>query len=174
MTVGRIPSRSALPPGEEPSKSQRKRDMTALQALGERLTELPASQLEALPLDEDLRDAVLLARRISSHEGRRRQMQLIGKLMRNIDAAPIAAAIGAVDDQRRSDARSHLIVEQWRDSLLGDDANLPAFCERFDTADAAKLKALIARARHERSHELPPRAGRELFRRLREAIAARN
>lgn len=165
---------STLPPNQEPSKSQRKRDMTALQRLGERLTELPPSQLEGLPLEENLRDAVLLARRITSHEGKRRQMQLVGKLMRSIDPEPIVKAMGLVDDQRRSDARSHLVVEQWRDALLTDDKNLAAFCERFPSANADKLRVLIGKTRHERSHELAPRAGRELFRKLREAITTKS
>jgi ribosome-associated protein len=76
-----------------PSKSQVKRDMAELQALGEQLTRLPDSQLATIALEDDLREALAELKRIKSHEARRRQVQLIGKLMRGADADAIRAAL---------------------------------------------------------------------------------
>lgn len=86
---------------DAPSKSERKRRSADLQALGEALIDLPDSELDGLPLPESLRDAVLLARRITQHGGLYRQKQYIGKLMRRIDAEPILAAIAARRDAKR-------------------------------------------------------------------------
>lgn len=81
---------------ERPSKSQRKREMHELQALGERLVALPEARLRAMPLPPELLDAVLEARAISARGGRKRQLQYIGRLMREVDAEPIRAALAAV------------------------------------------------------------------------------
>src|SRR3954469_4568635 len=79
-----------------PSKTRRKHDSHALQALGEALAELPDERLAGLPIEESLVDAVRTHTRTRSHEGRRRQMQYIGKLMRAVDAEPIREAIAAL------------------------------------------------------------------------------
>src|SRR5512145_2029455 len=105
---------------DRPSKSLRKRQSTDLQALGETLIELPASELAELPLPENLRDAVELARRITAHGGLYRQKQYIGKLMRKIDAEPIRAALAARKDRERVAAMRFRKVEHWRDRLLAD------------------------------------------------------
>ena len=89
---------------ERPSKSERKRRSDDLQSLGEALIDLPDSELDALPLPEQLRDAVLLARKITAHGGLYRQKQYIGKLMRKIDAEPIRAALNAKRERERVDA----------------------------------------------------------------------
>ena len=81
----------AEPAAERPSKSQRKREMSALQALGESLLRLSAAELARIDLPEPLREAIAETARISSHEGRRRQLQYIGKLMRSTDVEPIRA-----------------------------------------------------------------------------------
>lgn len=90
---------------ERPSKSQRKRDMTELQQLGVRLVACNPDQLARLNLPESLRDAVLAAQRIHAHEGRRRQLQYIGRLMRNSDADAIRAAYEAMFPGTRSGRR---------------------------------------------------------------------
>jgi len=77
----------------KPSKSARKRAYLALQKLGEELITLRESDLQAMPLDEELRDAVLEARRIKAHGALRRQKQYIGKLMGRIDPEPIREAL---------------------------------------------------------------------------------
>ena len=109
---------------DRPSKTQRKKEMIALQDLGEALVKLPAGQLEKLALPEALRDAVIEARRIHSFPALRRQMQFIGRLMRTIDAAPIAERIGAWRGENDlENARFH-VLERWRDRLLADDEAL--------------------------------------------------
>ncbi|MEI7447083.1 MAG: ribosome biogenesis factor YjgA, partial [Burkholderiales bacterium] len=103
-----------------PSKSQRKRDMHALQDLGERLVELPVSQFEKLELPPELVDAVALARRITSREGRRRQLQYVGKLMRraDVDAEAIRARLEIDDVQHRLETAVMHAAERWRDTLI--------------------------------------------------------
>src|SRR5690349_25086519 len=98
---------------ERPSKSLRKRQSTDLQRLGEALIALPQNELDALPLPENLRDAVQLARRITAHGGLYRQKQYIGKLMRKIDAEPIRAALDARRDRERVAALRFRRVEHW-------------------------------------------------------------
>src|SRR5688500_7046060 len=107
---------------ERPSKSERKRQSTDLQTLGEALIELPQNELDALPLPENLRDAVELARRITAHGGLYRQKQYIGKLMRKIDAEPIREAIEARRDRERVEAMRFHRIEEWREKLLGEGA----------------------------------------------------
>jgi ribosome-associated protein len=155
---------------ERPSKSERKRQSTDLQALGEALIALPASELEALPLPENLRDAVELARRITAHGGLYRQKQYIGKLMRKIDAEPIRAALASRKDRERVSALRFRRIEQWRDRLLAEGSGaIEALRTEINVEfDAPSLARLVERARAERTREQPPHATRELFRMLRE------
>lgn len=157
---------------ERPSKSERKRRSDDLQALGEALIELPESELEALPLPDMLRDAVLLARRITAHGGLYRQKQYIGKIMRKIDAEPIREALDSRRDRERVEALRFHRIEQWRDRLLLEGA--PAI-ERLRAEvkeiDVPALTALVERARNEQGSNSSTHATRELFRMLRELLA---
>jgi ribosome-associated protein len=157
---------------DRPSKSLRKRQSTDLQALGEQLITLSASELEALPLPENLRDAVELARRITAHGGLYRQKQYIGKLMRKIDAEPIRAALAARKDHERVSALRFRRVEQWRDRLLAEGAGSIDTLRAETNAqfDTGALTRLVERARAERTREQPPHATRELFRMLRDIL----
>ena len=162
---------------DRPSKSERKRQSTDLQALGEALIELPASEFEALPLPENLRDAVELARRITAHGGLYRQKQYIGKLMRKIDAEPIRAALAARKDRERVAALRFRRIEHWRDRLIaegpsGIDALRTELNVEFDPASLARLveRAISERTRAEGTRDHPPHATRELFRMLREIL----
>ena len=146
-----------------PSKSLRKRESHDLQALGEALIELPQDELDAMPLPEALRDAVMLARRITAHGGLYRQKQFIGKLMRKIDAEPIRQAIEARRDRDRAAARAFHLLERWRARLIDDAAALDEFVEAYPHADRTLLARLIAQAQHERDTKRPPKAARELF-----------
>ena len=156
-----------------PSKSQRKRDSSDLQTLGEALIELPAGELDDLPLPENLRDAVMLARRITAHGGLYRQKQYIGKLMRKIDAEPIRAAIEARRDRERVAALRFRRLEQWRDRIVreGRPAADEFVVEFARELDAAELASLAQRANQEQQAGQPPTAARELFRRLRDAMS---
>ena len=155
---------------EKPSKTQRKREMHELQALGARLVELNSEQLSEIGLPEDLRDAVEFARRTTKHEARRRQMQYIGKLMRSVDPAPILEKLKIWDGvSAEHTARQHR-VERWRDRLLEDESVVEELARAHPGIDARRLRALARKAREERASGAPPRAYRELFRALREIV----
>ncbi len=158
-----------------PSKSQQKRDMTALQKLGEELVGYPAERLERIDLPDDLRSAIDEARRIHDHEGRRRQMQYIGRLMRDVDAAPIRAAIEAFEGASREEAAALHALERWRERLLDDDEALTAFATEHTAALAPdtlqRLRTTIRMARKERQEARPPKHFRELFKLLRAVVS---
>lgn len=158
---------------DRPSKSERKRRSDDLQALGEALIQLSAAELDALPLPDQLRDAVLLAQRITAHGGLYRQKQFIGKLMRKIDAAPIREAMNARRDRERVEALRFHRIEQWRDRLLGEGVEAVTKLQaEFPDIDAATIRSLTERARKEQqtsTQKITP-AGRELFRVLRESM----
>jgi ribosome-associated protein len=155
---------------EGPSKSLRKRQSHDLQALGEALIDLPQAELDALPLPDPLRDAVMLARRITKHGGLYRQKQFIGKLMRKIDAESIRDALEARRERDRTAARQFHLVERWRARLIDEDGALNEFVESYSIADLAPLARLISQARHERNAERTPKAARELFGLIEKAI----
>ncbi len=160
---------------EGPSKSERKRQSSDLQALGEALIDLPQTELDALPLPENLRDAVMLARRITAHGGLYRQKQYIGKLMRKIDAEPIRTAIDSRRDRERLAAMRFRRIEQWRDRIVREGRPaLDQFARECEGGIAppafAELADLTDQAVREQREKLPPRAIRELFRKLREAM----
>jgi ribosome-associated protein len=155
---------------ERPSKTRRKRDMTELQKLGERLLALSADQRARIDLPEALREALAQAARINSHEARRRQLQYVGRLMRGVDAEPIRHALdNATGASKAAVALMHR-CEHLRDRLLDDDAALTAFLAEFPDIDAQPLRAMIRAARRERERALPPTHARELYRWLHELL----
>lgn len=153
---------------ERPSKSQRKRDSHALQALGEQLVELPAARFESLELPEQLEAAVREARAIRQRGGRKRQLQYIGRLMRELDAEPIRAQLAALEGRDQRSIALHHAAERWRARLVaeGDEA-LGALLEEHPQADRQQLRQLVRGARAEHAAGKPPRSYRELFRALR-------
>ncbi|OJX08780.1 MAG: hypothetical protein BGO72_15450 [Burkholderiales bacterium 70-64] len=157
---------------EAPSKSQLKRDMLALQALGERLLPLPDERLQQLPVPPELIEAVRLARGIRAREGLRRQLQYVGRLMREVDAQALRAAL---DDETREQRLATAVMheaERWRERLLADDRALADWLERHPgTRDG--VGPLVPRARRELAAGAPGRAYRELYRALRERLAER-
>ena len=156
--------------GEYVSKTQRKRDMHALQDLGEALVALPASRLAELDLPERLHDAVAEARRISRFGALRRQLQYIGRLMRDIDSSAIAARLDAWNGQSR-EATAHLHqLERWRERLLEDDAALEALLAEYPQADVPRLRALVRNARREQAEGRPPANFRALFQALKDIV----
>ena len=153
-----------------PSKSQRKRDMHALQALGGELVRLTRDQLQRIELPDDLREAVEFAHRVTSHEGRRRHMQYLGKLMRQVDADAIREAIAlATGESRAAVALMHL-AERWRDRLIADDDALTEFVAAHPAADVQWLRTTIRAARREGASQQGPRHARELYRWLHEQL----
>lgn len=155
----------ALPP-ERPSKTQRKKASHDLQDLGEALVALPESRTEALPLSDTLRDAVSEYRRTRSHEGRRRQMQFIGKLMRQTDVEPIRQAVTEMQLGRAKDALALHESERWRAELIADDAALTRWVQQHPDGDLQQLRTLVRNARKDAALEPEQRSGRayrELF-----------
>lgn len=152
-----------------PSKSQLKRDMTRLQALGEQFAALPQDHIERCPIPDTLREAVLTYRKTRSHEGRRRQMQYIGKLMRQSDPAPIEAAVLAMQAGQARDTLALHQAERWRDALLDDDDATTRWLAEHPDTDTQQLRSLIRAARKDRAAPGPEgghrqsRAFRELF-----------
>jgi ribosome-associated protein len=155
-----------------PSKSQRKRDMIALQRLGERLVEVPPSTLASLELPEILLDAIALARRITAHEGRRRQMQYIGRLMRRVDADAVRARLALDDAHHHTGVAVMHAAERWRDALLVQPDRLAEFVARYPGTAALALHPMVRAAAAEAARQQRGRHYRELFRALRDILAA--
>jgi ribosome-associated protein len=150
------------------SKTQRKKEMHALQQLGAALVELPPAQLDSLPLSEELAAAVREAHRIASHEARRRHLQYIGRIMREVDPGPIRAALEDLQGRSGAARARHRRIEQWRERLLADDGALTDFAREHAQADLQALRTLIRNARAEISAKRTPHAQRALFRVLRD------
>lgn len=151
-----------------PSKSQLKREMTALQDLGAELVALSKERLAKIDMPERLRDALLDAQRFTKHEARRRQMQYIGKIMRDIDAAPLRAAMDEINGvSEAANIRQHKL-EKLRTRLMEDEAVFSEVARDFPRADIQHLRQLRRNALKEVQQGKPPRAYRELFRELRD------
>jgi ribosome-associated protein len=160
---------------DRPSKGARKRAADELQELGEALIEMPDEVLDGLPLPEILRDAVINARRITSHGASLRQRQYIGKLMRKVDAGPIRAAIEARRRDERIAARRFRRIEIWRDRLIAEPHIAAAqLKEELPAADVEHARALALQAAEDARHGRAPRAARQLFQYLRELMLAGN
>jgi len=154
------------------SKSQRKREAHALQALGESLVKLNKSALAQIPLPDGLRHAIEEAQRLHQHGALKRQLQYIGKLMRQCDVEPIRTAYEKVTNSFREDVEHHHELELWRDRLLSDgDPALEQLLAEYPGVDRQHLRQLIRTAHMEAAKAKPPKAARELFRYLRELIA---
>ena len=154
----------------KPSKSARKREQLELQQLGERLIGLSAGELQALPIDERLRDAVLAASKIRAHGALRRQKQLIGKLMRNCDPEPIRRALFAREADDRLAKRIFADAERWRDRITaGGDVAIREFCEQTGAA-AAPLTELLGGIRTAPGERAEKSLRRQLFRAVHDAL----
>jgi ribosome-associated protein len=158
----------STPQDDIPSKTRRKQAMHALQALGAELVELPKSRTDEIGLPEALNRALADARRFTAHEARRRQIQYIGRLMRDIDPEPIRTALERFHGKSRAEAARLKMLERWRSRLIEDDAALTEYAAEHAHADIQALRTLIRNARREIAAARPPRAQRELYRVLRE------
>jgi ribosome-associated protein len=153
-----------------PSKSRQKREVEALQALGEILVELPDAQFKRIELPDELRTAVADCRKITQNGALRRQKQYIGKLMRGIDPAPIQAQLDVFSGVSAAEnARLHQ-AEKWREKLIADNETLTLFLNQYPDADATHLRQLIRNARDEAARNKPPKAFREIYKALREVM----
>jgi ribosome-associated protein len=164
---------------DEQSRTDLKRESAELQKLGEELLTLRADLLERLLLSEKLKDAVLEAKRITSFEGKRRQMQFIGKLMRLVDPAVLDTVRSALSEQSSGSAQENLILhlaESWRERLLGAEDAFGDWLAQHPDTDSQQLRALIRQARKDALPEKPGaavrhgRAYRDIFQILREHL----
>jgi ribosome-associated protein len=153
-------------PQDPPSKSQKKREMLELQAIGAALVELNDAQLKDLDLPNELAAAIQEMRRTKGHEGRRRQLQYIGRIMRQVDGEGIAAKLELMTQPARREVAQLHKAEQWRERLLKDPEALLQVGELRPGLDLARLRKLVREALAERAQSRPPRAYRELFRAL--------
>jgi ribosome-associated protein len=171
--------------GNGSSKSELKRESTELQRLGEELLALRADLLKRLALPEKLNEALAEAGRITNFEGRRRQIQYIGKLMRGLDEEALESVRAALEEQRRGSAGEALALhqaEKWRDDLIGKEEALQQWLSAYPQTDSQQLRALIRQARKDvqpdqdaLSKGLAPRQGRayrEIFQLVKEQLAS--
>jgi ribosome-associated protein len=159
------------------SRTKKKLQVEELQRLGAALIALPPTQLDALALPVQLLTAVREAQRITSHGALRRQVQFIGKVMRKVDPEPVRAALAAIAGNSAAARARQKRLEQWRERLIGNDEALTElmgeFAGRHAGVDLQAMRTLIRNARKEIAEARPPRAQRELFRVLREALEGR-
>ena len=158
---------------EPPSKSSLKREMHALQDLGEQLVALSPERLKKVPLPESLYEAIRDAQRFKM-EARRRQMQYIGKLMRNIDPGPIQAQLDIFNGNSAAEVAKMHRLERLRNELLEDEKAIGAIADAWPDADLQYLRTLRRNALKEREAAKPPKSFREIFRVLRELQEARD
>jgi ribosome-associated protein len=158
---------------EPPSKTRRKQQMTELQALGAELVALPESQFRQMPMSERLMIAARDARKITSFEGKRRQLQYVGRLMRDeedgiIEAmrAKLAAFKG---ESNAENARFHA-MEKIRDAMLADDAAITQFIADHAGVDVQHLRNLVREARKDAQAARAPRHARDVFKLIRETL----
>lgn len=153
--------------GVEKSRTQLKKEATALQKMGEKLVLLSDDPLNRIGLPSRLLEAIQTCRTIKSRGARRRQMQYIGTLMRSVDAKSIERARLAIDqgDQRQTEAFHR--IEAWRDQLVdGNDEAIFEIMDTFADVDRHRLRQLVRSARREKEKNAPPKSARNLFRYL--------
>ena len=155
-----------------PSRSQRKRDMTHLQKIGERLVGLSREQTDRIPLPLELREAVAFARTLTSHGAKRRQMQRIGALMREVDPAPIQVGLDRLDQRDFREVMRFKEAESWRDRLLTEgDTALEALAAAFPSADRQQIRQLVRNAGKTAAPPVQARAAKALFRAIASLLA---
>lgn len=159
---------------DAPSKTRLKQQSHELQKLGLALAELSDARLARVQLPERLLDAIEQYRDTRTHEGRRRQLQYVGKLMREVDPEPLREAVA---EAKLGSARDTLLLheaERWRDALLADDEALTRWLQQHADCDAQRLRSLIRAARRENAapaEQRNPRSARELFQFIRPWLA---
>ena len=154
---------------QEPSKSQLKREDTALQDLAKELAGLSTAQLSGLSLPEDIFDAVRATASMPPKGARKRQLKFIGGLLRNLDVDPLREELAALKSQSVHTAREHHKIEQWRDRLLAEDNQaLTNLLNEYPSADRQQIRQLIRNAKKETETGKPPKSSRLIYRYLKE------
>lgn len=152
---------------ERPSKTALKQQSHDLQKLGQALADLSQDRLDRTEMPDALRDALHEYRRTKSHEGRRRQMQYVGKLMRSADEAPLREAVAAAELGTATQALQLHGIERWRAELIADDEALTRWLQAHPDTDTQQLRSLVRAARRDTATLTPedrqPKSVRELF-----------
>ena len=152
------------------SKTKLKAEADAAQSIGKSLVDLPIDKLIKLALPETLFDAVLEAKRLTANGAIRRQMQYLGRLMRDIDAAPIVEQLQAWEGKNtQENARFHS-MERWRDRMIENADAVSEFLVAHPHTDSQQLRTLIRNAQKEAAANKPPKSSRELFKLIRTII----
>jgi len=154
------------PEYDRPSKSELKRQSNELQKLGEQLIEAPRDRVKRVPMPDEVKDAILMAQTITNHEGRRRQLQYVGKMMRTLDEEEVAVIQRTIESWKgasKAETASLHALERRRDKLLADDKALTQLLEEHPHLDVQHLRTLIRNARKEQAENKPPKAYREIF-----------
>jgi ribosome-associated protein len=150
-----------------PSKTRLKQQSHDLQTLGIAIAELSDARLEAIEMPDALRDAIVMFRRTRTHEGRRRQMQYVGKLMRSADEAALREAVAAATLGSARDTLALHEAERWRAELIADDDALARWLQQHADTDTQHLRSLVRAARRDAAGLTPearqPKSLRELF-----------
>jgi ribosome-associated protein len=150
------------------SKTKLKAEADAAQQLGKKLVELPKDKLVKLDLSEKLFEAVLDAKRITANGGLRRQMQYLGRLMREVDTTPITEQLDRWEGKNNEENARFHGLERWRERLLTDTDAVSAFVEAYPSTDVQRMRTLIRNAQKEHLANKPPKSSRELFKMLRD------
>ena len=151
---------------ERPSKSELKRQMDELQKLGAQLVAEPRDRVKRVPMPDEVKDAILMCQTITNHEGKRRQLQYVGKMMRTLDEEEVAVIQRTIDSWKgasKAETAALHALERRRDKLLADDKALTQLLEENPELDVQHLRTLIRNARKEQAESKPPKAYRELF-----------
>jgi len=154
------------PEYDRPSKSELKRQSNELQKLGEQLIDAPRDRVKRVEMPEDVKEAILMCQTITNHEGRRRQLQFVGKKMRTLDEEEVAVIQRAIESWKgasKAETASLHALERRRDKLLADDKALTQLLEDYPELDVQQLRTLIRNARKEQAENKPPKAYREIF-----------
>ena len=150
------------------SKTKLKAEADAQQELGVRLTELPKDRLLKLNLPEDVVTAILDTKKITANGAIRRHRQYLGRLMREIDTAPITEQLARWEGKHTAENAYFHGLERWRDRLINDANALSEFMALHPATDSQQLRALIRNAQKEQAADKPPKSSREIFKLLRE------
>lgn len=163
--------KKAPTPPPRVSRTQKKQRALRLQRLGEQLVALPPEQAATIPMPDELATAVAEAREMHKHGARRRQLQYVGALMRELDPEPIESALTDLTRGDRQEVRQFKQVEAWRDALLAGEGDMEAICSACPAVEISRLENLVAEAHAAKAAPAKRKAARRLFRYLKDAVA---